>query len=499
MSDVVIKKLDNVFVQILADAGIKMGMSEHFARYVKGYMFQPKYKARMWDGKIRLFNYQRGTIYGGLVKDVLEYCKEEGLTVKIEPEVKELFWSGHDTTSYIDKMELSAHGKKIEFRDYQKEAIRTSVEQKRRIIQSPTSSGKSSVIYGISRYLLDEVFEDNERILIIVPTLGLITQMRGDFADYSSLNGWDVDEMVSCSTDKKKIMKRVHVSTWQSCYKNPKEWFDSFRCLIVDEAHGATATSIKSVGEKCNAEFRIGLSGSIDFEDETFELSLRGLFGFRHITTTTRKLMNAGVVAKLHINCIHVKYDSILPVARDYKKEIDWIVARKERNEFIIDLANKVEGNVLILFSLVEKHGKVLLDIAKLKAKDDGKEVFFVYGGTDADAREKVRQIAETHKGCIILASYQTFSTGVSIRNLHHLMLASPTKSYTRVVQSIGRSLRISDSKTHATLYDFFDEIYGKPKDAKSYNYTYQHFIDRVKIYIKEGFKYSIDELVIGV
>lgn len=499
MTDVVIRKVDNVFVQIVADAGIRMGMSEHFARYVKGYMFQPKYKARMWDGKIRLFNYQRGTIYAGLVKDVLEYCKENGLTVKLDPEVKELFFSGHDTTSYIEAMELTAHGKRIEWRDYQKEAIRTSIEQKRRIIQSPTSSGKSSIIYGISRYLQDEIFEDSDRILIIVPTLNLITQMKGDFIDYSLANGWDADKYVSCSTDKKKVMKQIHISTWQSCYKNPKEWFDSFRCLIVDEAHGATATSIKSVGEKCNAEFRIGLSGSINFEDETFELSLRGLFGFRYITTTTKKLMDEGVVAKLHINCIHVKYDGLAQVAKDYKKEIDWIVARKQRNEFIVDLANKVDGNVLILFGLVEKHGKVLLDIAKKKAKEGGKEVFFVYGGTDADAREQIRKLAETHSGCIILASYQTFSTGVSIRNLHSVMLGSPTKSYTRVVQTIGRGLRVSELKTHCALYDFFDEIYGKPNDSKSYNYTYQHFIERVKIYIKEGFKYSIDELVIGV
>ena len=195
MFDVEIRKVNNVFIQVIADASIRMGMSEHFARYVRGYQFQPKYKAKVWDGKIRFFQYQNGFIYCGLIKDVLEYCKEGGLKVRIDDEVKSLFDFKNKCSEYIDGLELSAHGNKIEFRDYQKKAIVTAISQKRKLIQSPTSSGKSSIIYGITRYLLDNVFE-HERILIVVPTIGLVTQLKSDFKDYSTLNGWDADEYV---------------------------------------------------------------------------------------------------------------------------------------------------------------------------------------------------------------------------------------------------------------------------------------------------------------
>jgi len=493
MSDVEIKKINNVYIQVIADAGVRMGLSEHFARYVKGYQFQPKFKARIWDGKIRFFNYQTGHIYVGLIKDVLEYCKEENLKVSIDNEVKELFACKSNISEYLDNLELSAHGEKIQFRDYQRLAIETAISQKRRLIQSPTSSGKSSIIYGISKFLLDEVFED-ERILIVVPTINLVTQLKSDFKDYSSLNGWDVDEFVSLSTDKAGTRnKRILITTWQSVFKLGPDWFEDFRAMIFDEVHLATANSLTGIGKKCDAEFRIGLSGSINDEDETSEMTLKGLFGFKTITTTTKKLMEDGTVAQLKVNCVHVKYNSVVALTKDYQKEIDWIVKQEKRNEFILDLATELKGNVLILFSLVEKHGKILREMAK---KYD-KELYFVYGGTSADQREKIRTLAESHKGCIILASYQTFSTGVNIRNINSIIFASPTKSFSRVIQSIGRGLRTSATKTHCEVFDIFDDIFGSPKDPNTYNFTFKHFIERVKIYVKEGFDYNIEKLEI--
>lgn len=500
MFEVEIRKVNNVYIQIIADASIRMGMSEHFSRYAKGYRFHPKYKARIWDGKIRFFQYHNGYIYAGLVKDILEYCKSEGLRVKVNDEVKEMFsYNGNNNIEkYLDNLVLAAHGERIELRDYQRKAIISAITQKRKIIQSPTSSGKSSIIYGISRYLLDEVFEKDERILIVVPTINLVNQLRSDFEDYSSLNKWDANSLVSTSTDKHENRnKRILITTWQSIYKYHSDWFSRFRGMIFDEVHQATANSLTGIGKKCNAEFRIGLSGSIDDGDEASELTLRGLFGFKMITTTTKKLMEEGIVAKLKINCIHIKYNSNskIDIPRNYQKEIDWIVRQEKRNEFIIQLANSLDGNVLVLFSLVEKHGKILKELAENYAK----ETFFVYGGTDVDQRENIRRIAETHKGCVILASYQTFSTGVNIRNIRHIIFASPTKSFSRIIQSIGRGLRTTSTKTHCDVYDLFDEIYGSYKYPKTLNFSMRHFTERVKIYIKEEFDYSIEKINLEV
>lgn len=488
MADILIKKFNNVFLEIEADNSIKMALYEHFSRFVKGYNFSPKYKARIWDGKIRFFNYKTGRIYVGLIHDILEFCKQNDYKVKVEDDVKKLFsfdLKEEKIKEYLDNLVLSSNNERIFLRDYQEKAIISSLLQKRRLIQSPTGSGKSSIIYTITKFLFDEVFDKNEKILIIVPTINLVNQLYSDFKDYSTLNDWAVADFVSNSLQKSKIIKRIHITTWQSIYNLNDEWFKDFRCLIVDEAHLAKAKSLVKIGEKCNAEFRFGLSGSFEENDETSFMTLKGIFGFLLRTTTTKELIEKKYLANLKINCLQISYkDNNMKNFNSYKDEIDWIVKNEKRNSLIVEYANSLDGNVLILFNLVEKHGKVLLEMAKEKEK----EIFFVYGGTQADQRENIRKIAENHKGCIILASYQTFSTGVNIKNLEHIIFASPTKSFTRVIQSIGRGLRISERKRSCEVHDFSDFIYKT-------NFTFRHFLERIKIYRKENFNFKIEKV----
>ena len=153
-------------------------------------------------------------------------------------------------------------------------------------------------------------------------------------------------------------------------------------------------------------------------------------------------------------------------------------------------MALKIKGNTLILFQLVEKHGKGLYELIKNKSGKD-REVFFVYGGVDAEQREKVREIAEKSNNAIIVASYGTFSTGINIRNLHNIIFASPSKSRIRNLQSIGRGLRLRDNKVNATLYDIADDLQYKSKE----NFTLKHFQERINIYTEEEFDYEIHNI----
>jgi hypothetical protein len=122
-------------------------------------------------------------------------------------------------------------------------------------------------------------------------------------------------------------------------------------------------------------------------------------------------------------------------------------------------------------------------------AKD--RKIFFVYGGVDAEEREKVREITEKENDAIIVASYGTFSTGINIKNLHNIVFASPSKSRVRNLQSIGRVLRKGENKNKAILYDIADDITYKSKK----NYTLNHLIERIKIYNEEKFNYEIIQL----
>ena len=173
--------------------------------------------------------------------------------------------------------------------------------------------------------------------------------------------------------------------------------------------------------------------------------------------------------------------------SKKYQEEIDFIVRYDPRNRFISNLALDQDGNTLILFQYVEKHGKPLHDILKNKI-DDNRKLFYVSGETDVDTREQIRAITEKESNAIIVASIGTFSTGINIRNLHNIIFASPSKSQIRVLQSIGRGLRKSEDGRNTKVYDIADDLHWKSNK----NYTLQHAAERIKIYSKERFNYKL-------
>ena len=310
--------------------------------------------------------------------------------------------------------------------------------------------------------------------------------MYKDFKDY----GYDVE--ANChkiySGHEKDTDKRIVITTWQSVYKLPKKWFADYKMVIGDEAHLFKATSLKTLMEKTeNAVMRFGTTGTLD-DTKTHKLMLEGLFGPVRRFTTSKQLMKDGQLAKLKISCIMLNYsDEIRQQNKKYtyQEEMNFLVSYTPRNNFIRNLALDQTGNTLLLFQYVEKHGKVLYDIIKEKAKD--RKVFFVFGGVGANEREEIRAITEKEKDAIIVASYGTFSTGINIRNLHNIIFASPSKSKIRNLQSIGRGLRLGDNKEEAQLFDISDDMSWK----QHRNYTLEHAVERIKTYNEEKFKYK--------
>ncbi len=166
---------------------------------------------------------------------------------------------------------------------------------------------------------------------------------------------------------------------------------------------------------------------------------------------------------------------------------MELLVTHPKRNRFIRNLALNCKGNTLVLFQYVEKHGKILYEMIQ-EAAHENRKIFFIHGGTDTEDRESIRAIVENETDAIIVASFGTFSAGVNIRNLHNVIFASPTKSRIRNLQSIGRGLRVSDTKSTCNLYDIGDDLSWK----KSKNYTLNHLIERVKIYSEESFDFKL-------
>jgi len=486
------------------DPGIAQGLSEYFSFFVPGYKYMKLYKRKIWDGKIRLFNVNSHELPAGLYPFVEEFCKRNNYSLltkssdygslldKDEQDPNQIY-------EYIKDLKLTSRGQNIEIRDYQFDAVMKALNLNRCVLLSPTGSGKSLIIYCLSqiwlKYLTDGFrYPKSGRVLIVVPTTSLVEQMQKDFVDYG-LNEKAVHKIYS-GKDKDNIESSIVISTWQSIYKLPQEWFNQFGMVIGDECHGFKSKSLTDIMNKCTeAKYRIGTTGTLD-NAQVHHLVLQGLFGKIHRVTTTKALQDNNTLAKLDINIIILKYNEEIRKSLGkvtYQDEIDWIVKNKSRNTFIRNLALDASGNTLVLFNFVEKHGKPLFDMINDKAEEDRK-IFYVSGEVETSDREAIREITEKQKNAIIVASLGTFSTGINIKNLHNIIFASPSKSQIKVLQSIGRGLRKADDGRITRLYDIADDLQTKSRK----NYAILHSEERVKIYNKEKFDYKIIEVPIG-
>lgn len=496
MAKVTFHKVDETKLYLKSDDhGALMELSEHFTFYADGYKFMPSYRNKMWDGKIRIYDARSQTLPYGLLLDAVKFLKKAGYEVEFDSNIKSRdIPNANDLKTCALSRDIRFRGERISPYDYQISAYQHALTEGRSLVISPTGSGKSLIIYLMIRWYL-ETYED--RILIIVPTTSLVEQMYKDFGEYSSHdNTFDVESEVHriySGKEKIGISQRVIVTTWQSAIKLPKSWFHMYGMVIGDEAHLFKAKSLNDIMGRCiNAGYRIGTTGTLD-GSVCNERVLVGNFGPTHKVISTKELIENNTLAELSIQCIVLNHNDELKkiVSKlDYQNEIDSIVSHEGRNQFISKLALSQTGNTLVLFNLVNKHGKPLYEIIKSKAAED-RHVFYVSGEVDAISRENIREITEKQKNAIIIASMGTFSTGINIKNLHNVIFAAPTKSQIRVLQSIGRGLRKSDDGRETVVYDISDNFSWKKKK----NYTMQHAIDRIKIYTREGFKFKVHEI----
>lgn len=493
MSSLRIEKLNESFLRITCptDQGIEYDLYDRFTFFVPGAKFTPAYKNKVWDGRIKLYSLNNKTLYAGLLSNVEQFAKDRSLNIEYINFTKQLNDSitPEVIKDFVDSLQLSSKGNQLEIRDYQYYAVWHALYNERALLLSPTSSGKSSIIYTIMRWQLNH----NRRIMVIVPTTNLVEQLYSDFQDYSSLNGFNVSDHCQklYSGFSKEFSQDVLITTFQSIMRWTQADFNKLDigCVIVDECHMAKAKSITGILEKLvNTPYRIGLTGTLD-GSKTNELVIQGLTGPVHKVTTTKKLMDDGHVTELKIKCVIIKYpDEYKKAAKNlkYNDEINFLVSYPKRNKIICDLALFCSGNTLILFQLVEKHGKPLYE--QLIERTTNRNVYFISGDVSPVERESIRHLVEKDQNAIIVGSYQTISTGVNIPSIENVIFASPSKSRIRNLQSIGRGLRLKEGKSYCNLFDIADDLSYK----KHINYTLKHFTERVKIYSEERFSFKI-------
>ena len=480
MTDITIKKKNEIFLTVKAEPHIFQELSDHFTFDIPGAKFMPQYRSKHWDGKIRLFSTHNGEIYVGLLDKIISWAKNHQYSIEFEN--NKFYGTPFEENELISYEGVSEYMNKISKhkpRDYQIDAVCDALKYNRKLLISPTASGKSLMIYSVVRYYI----EASKRILLIVPTTSLVEQMYKDFENY----GWNAEEYChKIYSGKEKITDLpVVITTWQSIYKLDRKFFKDFEVVIGDEAHQFKSKSLISIMTKLDdAKYRFGFTGTLD-GSQTHKWVLEGLFGPSYKVTQTKDLIDKGHLSKLQIRVLLLKHNE--HQFNDYEEEIQYLINHQKRNNFIKNLVIDLKGNTLVLFNRVESHGTPLYELIN-NSVDKNRKVFYVHGGISTEEREKVREITEKENNAIIVASYGTFSTGINIKNLHNVVFSSPSKSRIRNLQSIGRVLRKGDSKTKAILYDIADDITYKSKK----NYTLNHLIERIKIYNEEKFNYEI-------
>jgi len=465
-----VEKINESWIKLIGDYDDKRMVSDYFTRFVPNYMFHPKYKTGQWDGRIRFFNLTTGMLPFGLYGMLVDCTQANNIEMVADPEIIESLIP-HDIDEEVWQGVLDGFNKWVPH-DHQIEGARKLIEYDRGLLEHATSSGKTVTLYLYLSYLLKT--QPGKRIMVVVPTKGLIGQFVGDFKDY----GFDPELLGKYFGEEKCLTRQITVGTWQSLRKVP-DFLAEVDICIADEVHHAKANEIKQLFELCTkAKLKKGVTGSLP-DDDCDILSIYGTFANVLHEVHTEELIEKGIVTPIDVIQLQVGYEKHEKqmCRKDYRKEKEIIQLSTKRAEIVRRLVGRQKAgeNMLLLFDEID-FGKRYYEALRLAFPD--KKWFYVSGETKTDDREATRQIASTEEDVNIVASLGTFSTGINIPRLHTIIALWMGKSSIRLRQSIGRGLRKHESKEKLLFFDIADQL----------PYSKAHSVERMRTYLKEGF-----------
>ena len=397
------------------------------------------------------------------------------------------------TEEILDEF-LQAVKQKLPFEpyDYQIRAFKESILGVKQINRMCTGSGKSMTIALIAEFFRQQ----GKKGLLLVPNINLLTQFKNDIKDYNLLDLHVDTHTIGGGNTDKHFNNSLTISTWQSMMTF-KTRLDEIDYVITDEAHRFASEETGDIVKRTvNCRYKWGFTGTLP-EDPSMKMTLFGLFGLPKTYITSRELINRGLATPIRINSIIFNYPErdkrIFRESGNFAQQLKFIKDHQSRNNTIVDLTCKIRGsgNSLVLFQHTE-HGKSLFislmgklfpgvnvqnkDITGKHSFDFQQQygVYFLNGEDDAKTRERTRKILEEHSDAVLVSNFQILSTGVNIKKLHNLVLASPLKSYTTVTQSIGRGMRLHESKSVFTVFDIVDD-FGFRKPGGIFYKQYEH------------------------
>ncbi len=486
-SSLYIDKIDNVNLRINGDISQMLELKEFSSFYAPNYQYHPRFRSKIWNGKISYFNIKEKTLPIGLMPEILKFCDQFGYNPKMQFDINELVPEKKSDEHFKKFYDVIYKGTKYYPRDYQDEAIQSAINNRRGIILSPTGSGKSLIIYSVLRYLLNE----GKNVILVVPSVTLVNQMFSDFFEYGWTECADHVEKLY-SGQKPSFNKNILITTYQSLLKRGPEFFIRYDALMNDEAHTVKSVELQKIASKCiNASTRIGLTGTLPKEESDYH-NIHGMLGPTIYKLKSKKLIDEGVLSNIVVVNAFLKYPKEIADKGKYRKyhdEVDLIETSPCRmNAFKYIFDNIKDGqNSLILVNHI-KHLDAIQSFIEAEI-DDKYLLYIINGSIGANEREVIRNTIDKERNVILLASYGTVSTGINIKRIHNVIFGSSSKSEIRVLQSIGRGLRTHEAKEGVVIWDLIDDFSFKNRNGNlTKNHVYGHWEERYKYYKEQEF-----------
>lgn len=476
-----IDKVDNVSARVTTNhPSIFTDLYNYLSVYVENYRFMPKYKMGLWDGKI-YFMQKNGVFPIGLLKYVYKYVKQDEIKVSIDPALTKRFEVEDFAEVTESWMGENENGEQWVPYKHQVEGALKALKYNRCILEHATSAGKSLTMSMIIMYKL--LKKQNKKVLVLVPSTGLVKQLTSDFVEYGVPEEW----IGNFYGGQKDTEQQIIISTWQSMCRQ-KQLVQEFDMIMCDEVHNLRGDTVRSVAENAiNANTRIGCTGTLP-DPKVDKMRIEGSLGPVVHRVTARDLIDAGHASDILIKIAYIFHKNEIKKqikGMPYEEERKFLEEYEPRNKvirYIVKQHHKVDHNCLILVDHID-HAQVLTEM--MEQLGDDRHVFMVTGKTKPEERERIRQFVNKNKKCVIVATYGVFSTGISIKRLHAVIFGSAGKAKIRTLQSIGRGLRLHEEKNRLTLYDIGDDL----------NYADKHLQKRIEIYDKSQFEIAVDEI----
>ena len=468
---------------------------------IHNWYFHPLVKKKIWDGSI-CFIERRGPFWKipvGLWAEVLEIGKEYKYEFHIEG-LENLILSDlklEDFQAWVDEFFDDVDKKP---RDYQVEAAWKIIKFRYSVSEIATSSGKTLISFMIFAFLKAKGYI--RKFLMIVPSTNLVIQGTEDFEDYG-IDKLGVKIQQIGGGSKLREGCDVVIGTFQSLVKKDKEYFEEFDAVFIDEAHHTNSTSIKKIMSNCmHTGWRFGLTGTLTKRGSADHLTIQQYLGPVLVEISPDFLFRNNYATPVAIKVVVL--DWLSPEYKDklaelkansadlegndlYNLERKLVISNKARLNYIVDFINKTSKNSLVLFqSVKDEYGRNIWN--GVRETNASKEAFYVDGDTNEQLREEYKSRMETGENKVLIATYGTFSTGISINNLHNIFLVESYKSEVLIKQSLGRGMRKMEGKEKVNIIDFVDDF----STVGYKNYLMKHSEARIAIYKNENFDYKI-------